>query len=177
MIRPLGFCSEQRRFRIPVLPFCQLTLRATKPRPSAYPASLSTIGDHIRTKRVDLGLRQCDVAEVVGVTTSTVTNWESNRTSPDLRAVPKVIEFLSYEPETLVPMGRGEALIEPGGDGSRARGRPLDPRALGGRDGSASGCDPRSGQVGRGLARWLRATAGPRRAWRHEDSGEKDGCR
>lgn len=105
-------CSRQRR-AIPALPFCQLTLRATKPRSSAYPASLSSIGDQVRTRRLDLGLRQRDVADQIGVATSTVTNWEKGRTTPDFRVMPKVIDFLGYEPvdAARVPT-RGAAIVQ-----------------------------------------------------------------
>jgi transcriptional regulator with XRE-family HTH domain len=34
----------------------------------------------------------------IGVSTDTVTNWEKNRTNPDLRAVPGVLKFLGYDP-------------------------------------------------------------------------------
>lgn len=68
---------------------------------------ISTIGDHIRTRRLDLGLFQKDVAERIGVTTDTITNWELNRTEPELRCYPGIIEFLGY-----VPLSSGESFPE-----------------------------------------------------------------
>ena len=59
-----------------------------------------TIGDHIRARRLDLSLFQKDVAKRIGVTTDTITNWEKGRSSPDLRAIPNVLEFLGYDPRT-----------------------------------------------------------------------------
>ena len=41
---------------------------------------------------------QKDVAELVGVCTDTVRNWEKNRSNPDLRALARVLEFLGYDP-------------------------------------------------------------------------------
>ncbi|MFK5925465.1 MAG: helix-turn-helix transcriptional regulator [Desulfuromusa sp.] len=35
-----------------------------------------TLGDHLRQRRIELGLYQKDVAAKLGVTTSTVWNWE-----------------------------------------------------------------------------------------------------
>lgn len=55
------------------------------------------IGDHIRKKRLDLGLTQIEVAEIIGVKESTVWNWEHG-TEPELRHIPKIIEFLGYVP-------------------------------------------------------------------------------
>ena len=56
-----------------------------------------TLGDHLRRRRIELGLCQKDVAVKLVVTTSTVWNWE-NRGSVDLRFIPRVIEFLGYDP-------------------------------------------------------------------------------
>jgi transcriptional regulator with XRE-family HTH domain len=39
-----------------------------------YPDALVTLGDHIRKRRLDLGLRQRDVAAQFGVNVNTVTN-------------------------------------------------------------------------------------------------------
>jgi transcriptional regulator with XRE-family HTH domain len=57
-----------------------------------------TLGDHLRRRRIELGLYQKDVAEQIGVTTSTIWNWENNWSSVTLRCMPKVIEFLGYNP-------------------------------------------------------------------------------
>ncbi len=80
------------------LPCYYLTLRARKPRNPAYPEHLITLGDHVRKRRLDLGLHQKEVAAQVNATTSTVTNWEKNRTNPRLYLLPKIIEFLGYDP-------------------------------------------------------------------------------
>ena len=47
--------------------------------------------------RLDLGLNQIEVAEIIGVKESTVWNWEHG-TEPELRHMPKLIEFLGYVP-------------------------------------------------------------------------------
>ena len=62
------------------------------------PAELKTIGDHVRKRRIALKLRQKDVAERIGVDVTSVCNWEANRTAPDSRVVPAVVEFLGYSP-------------------------------------------------------------------------------
>ncbi|MCZ6704988.1 MAG: helix-turn-helix transcriptional regulator [Bacteroidetes bacterium] len=80
------------------LPFCHSTLKAEKPKVFRYPPELNTLGDHIRARRLERGLFQKDVAQLVGVCTETVTNWEKNRSSPDLRVLPKVLEYLGYDP-------------------------------------------------------------------------------
>lgn len=57
-----------------------------------------TLGDHLRRRRLELGLFQKDVAIQIGVTTSTVWNWENGWSSITLNCMPKVIEFLDYNP-------------------------------------------------------------------------------
>lgn len=76
-------------------------LSVAKPKVSAYPTELKTIGDHVRARRLDLGLYQQDVAKRIGVSTDTVTNWEKNRATPTPRTWPDIIEFLGYDPRPL----------------------------------------------------------------------------
>jgi len=80
------------------LPFCHAELRAPKPKPSHYPQQLNALGDHIRSRRLDLDLFQSDVGEQIGVDTTTVCNWESNASIPAIRYIPAILEFLGYDP-------------------------------------------------------------------------------
>jgi len=79
------------------LPFCYVTLCAKKQKDQAYPAELKTIGDHLRTRRLDLGLLQRELAEQIGVTKCTIQYWETNRVSPAIRFRPRITQFLGYE--------------------------------------------------------------------------------
>ena len=81
------------------LPFCKIELKAARPLSLPdYPNKLNTLDDHIRKKRLDLGLLQKDVANIIGTTESTIWNWENNYVSPSLSNIPKIIEFLGYIP-------------------------------------------------------------------------------
>lgn len=80
------------------MPLCHLALLAAKPRNPAYPASLTTLGDRIRARRLDLGLFQKDVAAQIICTVDTITNWEHNRCQPELPYIPRIIKFLGYDP-------------------------------------------------------------------------------
>ena len=72
---------------------------------SAYPKELLSQGDHLRKHRLDQGLLQKEVAERLGVDEMTVFNWERNRNQPALVHVPRIIQFLGYN-----PLGEGESL-------------------------------------------------------------------
>jgi len=89
-------CSN--RTNMVALPFCYVSLKAQKPRSKAYPRGLSTLGDHLRKKRLDMGIFQKEVAVAIGVDTLTVCNWENNLTRPRLKFLPKVFDFLGYNP-------------------------------------------------------------------------------
>jgi transcriptional regulator with XRE-family HTH domain len=56
------------------------------------------LGDHIRRRRLDLGVLQKDIAARIGVDESTVNNWECNRTAPEVRHYPHTFELLGYCP-------------------------------------------------------------------------------
>ena len=88
-------------------PFTNITLSAQKPPHPAYPDVISTIGDHIRKRRLDLGLLQKEVAERIGVDADTIMHWERNRRAPKIQYVPKIIDFLGY-----VPFSMGESFPE-----------------------------------------------------------------
>lgn len=65
---------------------------------SPYPNTLETLGDHLLKRRLDLGLRQIDVARELGTNEMTVVNWEKNYSKPRLSFIPSIIKFLGYSP-------------------------------------------------------------------------------
>jgi len=86
--------ARGQRKLIPALPFCHVKLRAQRPPLAAYPKELRTLGDRVRKRRLDLGLRQKDVAEQLGVDEMTINNWERHRTRPIGRLLPAISRFL-----------------------------------------------------------------------------------
>jgi transcriptional regulator with XRE-family HTH domain len=80
------------------LPFCSLTLNSPKPPSKYYPKEINTLGDHIRKRRLDLGLLQREVAAKIGVDEISICNWERQRTLPEIRFIAPIIEFLGYDP-------------------------------------------------------------------------------
>jgi len=62
------------------------------------PLAPQTVGDHIRKRRLGLKMLQREVAEQLGVDKTSVFNWEGNRSSPDIRYMPAIIDFLGYDP-------------------------------------------------------------------------------
>jgi transcriptional regulator with XRE-family HTH domain len=59
---------------------------------------LKTVGDHIRKRRLDVGLLQKEAADRIGVGENSIANWESHRNEPRLPAWPGVLRFLGYDP-------------------------------------------------------------------------------
>lgn len=51
---------------------------------------------------MDRGLWQEHIAEMLGVSVSTICNWEGNHTSVATRLLPKVVDFLGYDPREKV---------------------------------------------------------------------------
>lgn len=94
--------SGQRNF-IPALPFCHFRLKGEK-IPHNYPKDIKRIGDHLKKKRLDLGLTQKQVAKRIGVSASTIYNWEKVRTDPPAHYCPGIFDFLGYVPyDPLMP--------------------------------------------------------------------------
>jgi transcriptional regulator with XRE-family HTH domain len=64
-----------------------------------YPTSPKTIGEMIRKRRIDLGLHQSQVAEIVGCDQMTVVNWEKGHTAfPQINHMAGVVRFLGFNP-------------------------------------------------------------------------------
>jgi transcriptional regulator with XRE-family HTH domain len=83
---------------IPALPFCHTSLKTCKPLSQDYPKNLKTLGDHLRKRRLDQKLLQREVGFQLGVDEATINNWETNRTSPSLSHIPKILKFIGYVP-------------------------------------------------------------------------------
>ena len=81
------------------------TFIAKKPIPAGFPVKLDTISDHIRAVRMTRKLFQKDVAEIIGVTISSIENWEIKRSKPNVSFYPKIFEFLGYCVIQCVPDG------------------------------------------------------------------------
>lgn len=64
---------------------------------AGYPENPNSLGEHIRKRRIDLGLFQREVAEKIGVRECTIYNWERGM-EPELRYMPKILDFLDYVP-------------------------------------------------------------------------------
>jgi len=80
----------------------RITLIANKPRDPAYPKEIRTLGDQIKTKRLDLNLTREGLAVRLGVTEWAVRDWEIGRAEVQLRLRPRVYLFLGIpDPETL----------------------------------------------------------------------------
>lgn len=103
----MGPCGNHRD--IDALPFCHRTLHASKRPHFADPTILTTIGDHIRTRRLDLGLQQKELARKLYVDEMTIVNWELHGTVPTLKSWPRVLELLGYDPRP-IPQSIGGAL-------------------------------------------------------------------
>lgn len=76
-----------------------LVLQGVKPQPKGYPIECKTIGDHIRKNRMNRELSQPELSEILNVSTSTITNWELNRSQPLDINLPLIIDFLGYTPK------------------------------------------------------------------------------
>lgn len=65
---------------------------------SSYPKNPTSIGEHIRKKRIELKLFQKDLADLFGVSEDCITYWENNRSTPQIHYYPVIIKFLAYCP-------------------------------------------------------------------------------
>jgi transcriptional regulator with XRE-family HTH domain len=90
-------------------PICfPVTLTCPKPI-RGYPLQLSHVGDHVKRRRLDRGLTQSQAASQLGVSESTIVDWERGKYPPSVRCYPAIIAFLGYDPLP-EPLSRGQAM-------------------------------------------------------------------
>ena len=72
-----------------------------------YPVAPKTLGEFLRQKRVDLGLSQRKLAEIlgIGITDTAVEKWEKSQNRPTESHRRRIIEFLGFDPATTIQTG------------------------------------------------------------------------
>lgn len=78
---------------IPALAFVHVELK-TKPKALQLLENPLDIGQHIRKKRIEMGLKQSELAKLLGVCEDTITGWENGRTLPQIRNLKNINLFL-----------------------------------------------------------------------------------
>lgn len=104
---PRWFTCRWPRTAHVALPICHVILRGRNPAGSSYPEELHTIGDHVRKRRLDLGILQREMAGRIGVCRETILHWELGQSRPAIGYLPIIVEVLGY-----VPLPRPASLSE-----------------------------------------------------------------
>jgi DNA-binding transcriptional regulator YiaG len=94
---------------VPLLALGLVSLR--EPRQVSARELPGTIGEHVRERRLALGLTQADAAARIGLTRDGLTKWETGLREPGYARMPAVISFLGYNPE---PVGQSFAELVKG---------------------------------------------------------------
>lgn len=62
-----------------------------------------TLGDHLRLARIDRGMTQVEVADILGVAYQTVERWEHNRRPVTPRDRAKIAAFIGIDLAVTLP--------------------------------------------------------------------------
>ncbi len=96
-----------------MLPFCDRTVNV--PRKDVAPVwtrswpigkKPTTLGQHLKKKRFTAGLRQEKAAIKLGVSTKTLSDWETDRIYPSWASQPRLIVYLGFDPFNDPTLGR-----------------------------------------------------------------------
>ena len=74
-----------------------MVLKGRKPRPD-YPLEPISVADHLRKRRLDLGLTRREAGERLGIGPWTYGRWEGGERTVRVRYYPAIIRFLDYDP-------------------------------------------------------------------------------
>jgi DNA-binding transcriptional regulator YiaG len=80
------------------LPFSRQHEKVRKPLGIKYNDNPNTLSQKIRNRRLELQLRQRDIARILKVSEDCITNWENNLAEPRIQNFPAIIAFLGYNP-------------------------------------------------------------------------------
>ena len=122
------------------MPFCERVVSIPRSRylPSRnrgipVPKQPTTIGGHLRKRRLQLQIHQSEAAVRLKVSTVTLSRWECDKVYPTWQHHPRLIEYLGYDP--FVSCGLqdpydneppGVAFLSSGTLGDRIRARRLE---------------------------------------------------
>ena len=88
-----------------MLPFCDRVVNVPRKDIApvwtrSFPVSKQpqTIGQHLKKKRFELGIRQIEAALRLGVSNRTLSLWETDRVYPAWAFQPRLITYLGYDP-------------------------------------------------------------------------------
>jgi DNA-binding XRE family transcriptional regulator len=100
--RPLAWPSHPHgQGRVAFLPRVRIRLECRKPK--HYPENPKTLGEHIRKRRMELGLTRRPAAKALRINPWTVLNWETGQYQPPIRSIQSILAFLGYDPFQPVP--------------------------------------------------------------------------
>ena len=96
-----------------MLPFCDrvVSVPRSKHLPSRnrgipVPKQPTTLGGHLRKRRLQLKLFQAEAARNLNVSTRTMSLWECDRLCPVWDYWPRIVEYLGFDPFTDSALGR-----------------------------------------------------------------------
>lgn len=70
------------------------------------------LGEQIRTLRISRSLSQVQLAEKLGVTKQSVSNWENNNILPSIDMLKKIAQFFACSADYLLELDNGRVFIE-----------------------------------------------------------------
>ncbi len=96
-----------------MLPFCDRTVSVERKDVApvwtrSFPIAKepTTLGQHLKKKRFLAGVRQSEAALKLGVSSRTLSLWETDRVYPDWAFQPRLIAYLGYDPFNDPTLGR-----------------------------------------------------------------------
>jgi len=96
-----------------MLPFCdrRICIPRSKYLPShnrgiPVPKQPTTIGGHLRRRRLQLKILQSEAARRLGVSAVTLSRWERDSVCPTWKQQPTISEYLGYDPFVKPELGR-----------------------------------------------------------------------
>ena len=79
-----------------------------KTMPKGYPTSFTSIGDHIRAKRLTGRVKLIELASMLNASPHNLLNWEKGRNRPAVKLMKSIVNYLGYCPLFETPKSLGQ---------------------------------------------------------------------
>ncbi len=90
------------------MPYLRVVLKSL--RKKAFDFEPQSLGEHIKRRRLMMGMTQEEAGERMGVTEFTVINWETGLRKPAVKHMPAIVRFVGYDPAPRLPVTIPERL-------------------------------------------------------------------
>lgn len=89
-----------------MIPICSFVLVAKITKKEVVVRKIESLSDHLRNKRLAMGIDQTQLAKLFNISNPIISNWEANKKQPSSYYFDSIVSFLGYIPQITMGFDR-----------------------------------------------------------------------